>query len=474
MGSGLEDCPNEVVESTTVLLDLKDICTLRLVSRTLASAATQNHFKSYFRSKRVELTEAALQAFVEVTRCGRLGCAVQNLTLVGIARQSDLEASDEAKRSDHQLELHVKLLSQALTSIKASNGSGRLSSLFLEIAVILADGERILPDAAHEDCWRVVWQSTADTSRTVLRSLGASKLRIQSLNTFNGCQMQRCSLACDKLSSTDLKPEELSESFAGLTTLSLSLSNRIIEDVPFHGTDWSPRDKTPAIHEAEAKAADEHNFDGLEQLLQLSTQLMSLEMHYYRLDCTPHLFKHSKHHERLVQRLAKTDGFPRLMQCRLRGLHARDEDLLRLIQQTAARDLSLENITLTAGNFDAIFEHCTSEAAGIERLYIDDLFAEQKLLWWDPCGVQKLLYFDGVGSIGKPHVPLNQRAGRTRSSNTLKRAGAEISQNMSYHYHEGGPTMDTAQTRKWRHDRYREYGWGQVQPPFLRNPLAYR
>ncbi|KAK3724191.1 hypothetical protein LTR37_001316 [Vermiconidia calcicola] len=430
MASGLEDLPNEVVESITVLLNLRNIRALRLVSRTLASAATQSHFKSYFRSKRVELTEAALQAFLEFTRCGRLGRLLQDLTLVGVARQSNPEASYEAKQNDDQHELHIKLLSQALTFMKASKGFEMLSSLSLEVAVLLETESGYHPQPLTSK-WRTAGES----------------------------------LACDKLSPTDLKAEGLSESFAGLTTLSLNLSDRITENVPSHEVDWSQSPEPSDIHRAEAKAADEHNFDGLEQLLQLCTQLRSLKVHYYRLDGALNLLRHSEYHGKLIQRLGKAAAFPHLTDCQLQGLHARDKDLLRLIRGTAPKDLSLENVTLTAGNFDPIFDHCTSEAAGIEHLYIDDLCAEQTLL-----------YFDGVGSVGKPHIPLTGEAGRIRSSssNTFKRAGAEITQNVSYHYHEGGPTLDTAQTRKWRNDRNREYGWGQVQPPFIRNASAFR
>ena len=88
MSPSLENCPNEVIESIVVLLVLGDICSLRQSSRTLSSKTTQNHFKSYFLSKHVDITESALRTFVDVTQPGWLGCLIQHLVLVGVVNNS--------------------------------------------------------------------------------------------------------------------------------------------------------------------------------------------------------------------------------------------------------------------------------------------------------------------------------------------------------------------------------------------------
>ena len=84
MSPRLEDCPDEVIEAIVVLLHLDDIRSLRQSCRSLAAKTTQRHFKSYYHSKRVDITRRALRAFVNATQPGRLGCLVQELILVGL------------------------------------------------------------------------------------------------------------------------------------------------------------------------------------------------------------------------------------------------------------------------------------------------------------------------------------------------------------------------------------------------------
>ena len=88
MSPSLENCPNEVIESIVVLLVLGDICSLRQSSRALASKTTQNHFKSCFLSKHVDITGSALREFVDVTQRSWLGCLIQNLVLVGVVNNT--------------------------------------------------------------------------------------------------------------------------------------------------------------------------------------------------------------------------------------------------------------------------------------------------------------------------------------------------------------------------------------------------
>jgi hypothetical protein len=90
MSPSLEDCPNEVIESIVVLLAITDICSLRQSSRTLATKTTQEHFKSYFRTKHVDITGSALQGLVDITQPGWLGCLIQHLVLVGVVNNTKM------------------------------------------------------------------------------------------------------------------------------------------------------------------------------------------------------------------------------------------------------------------------------------------------------------------------------------------------------------------------------------------------
>jgi hypothetical protein len=261
MSPSLEDCPNEVIESIVVLLGLSDICSLRQSSRALPSKTTQNHFKSYFLSKHVDITGSALRAFVDVTQPGWLGCLIQNLVLVGVVNntkaleyivgeepESDLKEENcgngkklakakqdleifRQRQTDYE-KLHesgtdVSLLSKAFSNIAANSRAGRLLSLSLEVVVYRKDAEKRLSPLVS-GCWRFIWECAADTFHIALCSLAASNMSIERLNIFNDRQLQRCSLACDELGSVDFKQKGLTISLASMKSLSVSISDRVI------------------------------------------------------------------------------------------------------------------------------------------------------------------------------------------------------------------------------------------------------
>jgi hypothetical protein len=147
MSPCLKDCPSEIIEAIVVLLDLVDIRSLRQSCRSLAVKSTQDRFKSYYHSKRVEITPHALRAFVDATQPGRLGCLVQELILVGLTN----DAGGDNSPQQVQTETELDLLTQAFNGIAANGRSGAPLSLSLKVAVV-PDGteERILPVAGPQ------------------------------------------------------------------------------------------------------------------------------------------------------------------------------------------------------------------------------------------------------------------------------------------------------------------------------------
>jgi hypothetical protein len=262
---------------------------------------------------------------------------------------------------------------------------------------------------------------------------------------FNGRQLQSCSLACDELGRVDFQDKGLAISLSSLKSLSISLSDRIIEDLP--PPDFSQPPKEKYIREARRKAMAKSNFVGLVKFLQLAHLLDSLEIHYYQLN-TAHLFLRDPyaHDERLLKQVAKSEKLPKLKQCRLRGIYISDRDLLAFIQRTATRRLFMEKVTMSSGTFRSIFDYCTGEAAGIEELYFDDLLEKHNML-----------YFRSPNQVGHAQVPLHQSTSSMQSTTSLQRVGAKVKQPIIYHYHQGIPA-DTPQTRDLQLQRRREYG----------------
>lgn len=82
--SRFESLPVEVFEAINSLLDLRDLCNIRLVSRSMTLKVTQSYFGSLLRSRSVKMTRPALESMAELTANGRIGCFVENLTLTGV------------------------------------------------------------------------------------------------------------------------------------------------------------------------------------------------------------------------------------------------------------------------------------------------------------------------------------------------------------------------------------------------------
>lgn len=180
-----EDCPNEVIGDIIALLEFDDICSLRRTCKSLAYKTTQNRFKSFFRSKHVDLTQSALVEFVYVTQVGRLGTLVENLTLVGIVNNTaELESIVREWMSPKSVNSNVKfeeqnaemaknkqdldilrqrqaeqgrlyesgralsLLRDAFCNIATNSKTGKLPKLSLQTAVFRLDCQQRLSPAA--------------------------------------------------------------------------------------------------------------------------------------------------------------------------------------------------------------------------------------------------------------------------------------------------------------------------------------
>lgn len=202
----------------------------------------------------------------------------------------------------------------------------------------------------------------------------------------------------------------LATSLASLKTLSISYSDRIInvrnEDIGDTGDsadeidhDASAVDDFREDDDIEVEACDEANFLGLARLLKLCSGLENLELDHYAipLDGYPYF---DLHRGMFLQHIVVTVQLPKLQRCTLRGLRAREVDLLQFLKKStpAIKDFQMDMVRLASGTFSSILNYCTSEHAGLERLYFNDLFApgELKHAYYDrDSGKPRLINFDG-------------------------------------------------------------------------------
>ncbi|CAM1510061.1 Fc.00g003960.m01.CDS01 [Cosmosporella sp. VM-42] len=394
MPSPLESCPAEIVECIVRLLDLKDICSLRLSCISLAAKSSQYRFKTFFRSQHVDVTTDALEAFAQ-------GLPAKGASI-------------------------------------ANRGS--LRSPTLRVAVFREENDRVLPVEVHQLCVsKILWQCTTQTFATALRALAASTLRIESLNVYNDLDMQRCSLACEQLNIIDWNDAGLAKSLETLSSLSISISTEVFG---FQEDDYENEyDLKKQSAEAQAKAEDETNFLGLSRLFQLCNRLENFELHFLRV------YSNIMHHfncEIILKHVVELKQLPRLKRCSLRGMPAREVDLLEFIKWTNVCELSLESVKLQAGTFKSIIEYCTSETANITKVYFNALYERHDHI--------EMIFFDGGG---KSRVGFYSE--RDRASEWLEREGNIIRRPITYHLRLRWG-MRNPYMVEWRRSQRTEYG----------------
>ncbi|KAL4861600.1 hypothetical protein BDV12DRAFT_179997 [Aspergillus spectabilis] len=473
MTVGLESSPPEIIWSILRLLDLADVGNLRLTSRCLRSKATQGHFQSCLRSKRVKVTGPELESLATVTQRGWLGCEIHDLTLVGVVnntksleeavranpddpRKTDLEILQQREREYLQLLESgrvVHLLGKAFKSLAANSAIRKLRSLSLKVIVYVSNAKDEPPPISGGPLTlRPIWQMAAETYQIVVSALQDSSLEIDNMYIFSG--QQRCSIAGNELSTIDYRAEGLTKTLHSLKSLSISVSEQILSlTLPDEAEDDSEYETTSededrafqeAFQDAMMKATDEANFTGLPNLIQACENLRSLELHYYRANWSGSLPRIPS--ERFFQRIAALDTLPaKLEECSLRGLILDEENLLAFLRRLPLlRRFAMETVTLHSGSFRSILDHCTSDtSSNLEYLYLDELLIQRDLV-----------HFTGVGEP-RFHNLIGAHGG-----NTLKREGADVKKPIPYHLPDNGmlQTCDSPAKREWIQDQRREYG----------------
>ncbi|KAL4876750.1 F-box domain protein [Aspergillus karnatakaensis] len=472
----LEDCPPEVVESIVEELEWADISSLRLTSRNLRFKATQHHVKSYFRTRRVQLIGQGLRKLEKVTRQGWLGCELRNLTLVGVVNnpmgyekllkgsalrhdpekrkrvEQELETM-KTRQQDHQQLVEsgelARLLSLIFSNIAANGPLGKLQSLSLGMTVYREHLDRE-ESTLFGGNWRLIWQAAAEMFRVIFAGIEGSAIQLDHLGIFNGENLQRCSLAANELSKMDYTSGGLSKTFSTLKSLSISVSDRIIDTSQITAAStgdqadevtWSDTAIERDMGRAMAEAREEDNFSGLVKLIQSCHQLRKLHIHHYLVNYR-RIAQINYPHERLLQRIADVQNLPPLEELILRGVYFREMDLVSILRRLPLRKLWLEFTHLISGSYTSIFDYCTGESSSVDSVYFDELRQEDNLV-----------HFTGVGE------PRFRTWKGAHGGNTLQREGEELKQPILYHLPSGQLYPCPSQERQqWMIAERREFG----------------
>ncbi|KAI8670596.1 hypothetical protein NCS57_00531400 [Fusarium keratoplasticum] len=446
----LESCPEFVIECFVNLLGLGDICNLRLSCKSLALKSSQYHFKTFFRSKHVDVTADALRIFAQGIQAGGLRSLVQELYLTGIANESEKRRKprtpSDGQKEETRRRQEINLLSQAFNGLAKYSKNGSLPSLTLRVAIARNDKETVSPADARPliPLRKSMWLCTIYTFDTALRALAASNLRIEGLNVFNEPDMQRCSLACEQLNVIDWNDSGFVESFATLRSLSISISTRVFRFHKDTHEDEHDEGQPPRRDAAEvqAEAEDENNFVGLSRLLRLCSRLENLEIDYLRIPTGYSDLIGRFCCEKILQRVVELDRLPILQHCRLCGISAREMDLLDFVKRTRVRELSLESMILRTGTFRSILDHCTSKTANLTKLHFDTLYERHDR--------EKMIFFAGGGKsrIGFPSAYATER---------LDREGESVRHPITYYIPPLAPS-ENPWIPEWRRFKRTEHG----------------
>ncbi|MCJ1374993.1 hypothetical protein MMC20_006226 [Loxospora ochrophaea] len=381
MSARLDEIPTELVEKIVRLLHVADIGRLRLTCRSLQSKSSGPHFKTFFFSRRTDLSLHNLQALADLANHEDFGPAVRNVVVVATAYvrsklERILELGTKDNINDHDPELYGDLemcteeeLAQTLLELKLLSGRedeqvrlnvaqvdvqiltkamckiGKLHSLSIEATVYEDLQDARAPHEVEGD-WKPIWAAASRTYDVVLTAMATSRIAVDRLDVYS--KVWRCSVPTYDIGQSlpRLKTSGLRDSLAHLRVLSLSMSSG--SDRP-----W---------------ATYAENFSGPAGLLALTPELEELDLHLYNAGHMGSIYDVV-----FDQRWADIP-LPRLRKCTLRGIRIREDSLRQLLLSYATlEELELQSVHLTKGAWRPIFDLCSSDALRLQRLTFDRL-----------------------------------------------------------------------------------------------------
>lgn len=397
----LGSLPVEVLEVIAALLELRDLCSLRLTEGDVAAKYSQGLFKTHFRTKTIKLTALdQLVEFVCMTQPEQLGCLVEHLTLVGAPTSLHRGAAEQDT---------AERLGQAMTNLRLNSARGCLRSVSLVVESGGNDEHDVKPWEAASNCFHIA-----------ALALEASRLPIEGFDVFG--RVRRCSLACNRMAAV-LDEFDLMSSLKSVKQLSVSMSGQVERE---------------GSEEEQTVAAGRRDVDAIVQFLGLCPELEDLQLHWYKL----HL-SNSIHglivEQRFFDRVVECCRFPSLKRCALQGIATTEAALLAFLRHVRLRRFEMEEVHLLTGTFHAVFALLAAHMEQLEYVHLDSL--------WET----RLICFDAPG---EPYLP---SSGPSSGPNVLTRTGADARQLIQYQY-PVGYALGTVAAADWHRRRRHLYG----------------
>ncbi|XDG01015.1 hypothetical protein ABKA04_000630 [Annulohypoxylon sp. FPYF3050] len=417
MAPSLETLPVELISHIVTLIDLRDIVSLRLTSRTVESKVSQQHFANYFHHKHVKMASGPLENMVHITSQGRLGCLLQHCTITGVV---GIDISGTRIYNEH-----IRLLAEAFSNLKQRSPKGRLASLCLRVSVRNRDSTS---ESDSPSLRESIWATALRTFNVTMTALHASQLPVdEHLDIYDG--VLRCSLPYDALLPLTQRFTSMPV-FSSLKKLTVSLSS------PFINPEENISD--PAISIPGQSIQTFHGKLALRGLLDMSSimpQLESLDVHWYNIvACDTSVAQLNPAVE------LGYSNFACLKTCRLRGVYIFESDLLEFVKAIHPSALTMSDIRLTSGTYSSIFEYMALPNTPITYYHLDDLREGHALVHFDVSGNAKFPY-----------------RGVTMGPSTLTRQENEVKEATRYRITHKRPLGSGERMRWWR-SKIQEFG----------------
>ncbi|GAB7332393.1 hypothetical protein MBLNU13_g04209t1 [Cladosporium sp. NU13] len=346
----LSDLPAELVEQIVCLLDLTDLCNLRLANRATEAVSSQGFFKSFFITKTLQLDTNAISRFAAVTGGSRFTVCLQNLRLVGLPLLPDDEASGFETEN---------ALCDAFIGLQKHFEHSDLRSLNVSIEDEVCGNDHTLRFATG-----------AFAVRTVLRALNKSSLPVRNLNLL--ADTPQCSVPCNVFEDLFASGQP-SISWSRLRSLSLSLSvhQRVESDAQKQtgGAETGDHDGSAR----ESIEAGKQRVQALTDFLTLLPAIEQLHLHWYNLR------RHTQSDADLEERrwfdnVSQVMCFDNLRDLTLRGLDATESSLIKILMAAELKRVHLEYVRLQDGSLRPLLDHLTG--GKLDYFYLDDIFED--------------------------------------------------------------------------------------------------
>nr|OQO29576.1 hypothetical protein B0A51_03657 [Rachicladosporium sp. CCFEE 5018] len=178
----------------------------------------------------------------------------------------------------------------------------------------------------------------------------------------------------------------------------------------------------------------------LQALIEAMPNLESLTLHWYTLRRHTAEYVDTSIEQEWLNCSIFGLKLPSLRTLKLSGIHTRAAGLHTFLQNTSLTHLTLQELHLYSGAWKPLLEYISSADCTISFLQLDDLFAEDRLIYFKV-----------------PGEPKFRSRGDAIGPSEITRKGAEVKEKLEYAFGKGR-LLGSPEANRWSKERMRRYG----------------